>query len=120
MYVPLTALFKRENQHISFTVFRYIKELKIPLSFSSFTGSLETHPDYPSLLSITESLKKWKIDSLAIKIEPEKLDDLPTPFLAYINDNETNLVLISSVNGAIEFKEPFGKKRISRSEFLKK
>lgn len=120
MYVPLTALIKRENQHTSFTVFRYIKELKIPLSFSSFTGSLETHPDYPSLLSITESLKKWKIDSLAIKIEPEKLDDLPTPFLAYINDDETNLVLITSVNGAIEFKEQFGKKRISRSEFLKK
>jgi len=58
--------------------------LKTNVSLTTLKDTLPTHPDYPSLLSISESLARWKVKSAGLKVNPDKLESLPTPFIAYL------------------------------------
>jgi len=57
--------------------------LKTNVSFTTLKETLLSHPDYPSMLSISESLNRWKVNSMGLKVTPDKLEELPVPFIAY-------------------------------------
>jgi uncharacterized membrane protein len=69
-----------------------LQKLKVEVTDATVNETLEDHPDFPSLLSISDSLKKWHIDTAAMEVEPEKLDELPAPFIAVLNNNSFVLV----------------------------
>lgn len=48
---------------------------------------LLSHPDYPSLNAITESLNRMGMEATAAKVEKSLLPDLEGSFLAYLNGN---------------------------------
>lgn len=64
-----------------------LKELKVKVNASAVNEALQNHPDYPSMLSISDGLKTWKIENMAVKVEKEKLDELPFPFIAHTKEN---------------------------------
>jgi hypothetical protein len=66
------------------TLHNWLTELKIPVSKSYLKQQLQSHPDYPSLLSITDTLNELCIDNTAIQIEKEILPEIPTPFIAHL------------------------------------
>lgn len=61
--------------------------------------SLLSHPDYPSLLSISDTFKKYQIDNAAVRVEKDKLSELPIPFMAQVEvDNAPQFYAITKLN----------------------
>ena len=58
---------------------------------------MQNHPHWPGLLCISDSLNKWNVPNGAGKIEPDKMDELPSPFLAYTNNSEYPLIIVAAV-----------------------
>lgn len=77
-------------------LFNYLEKEKISFDQSEFEFQIESHPDYPSLLSIADTLSFFKIKNLATKIINKDLVHLPNNFIALIQDKNllSNLTLV--------------------------
>ncbi|HET6724219.1 MAG TPA: vitamin K epoxide reductase family protein [Chitinophagaceae bacterium] len=110
----------KSHDNVPVIVNQLVKSLNIPVTASSVIESLEQHPNFPSLLSISDSLSKWKIEHIALKVKPEMLEDIPTPFIAHTRKGKGNFVLVNSVNGKIGYSDENGlTKYKAKEEFLK-
>lgn len=80
---------------------------------------LQNHPDYPSLLSINDSLQQWHIDTAAFMAEPEKLHEIPAPFIAVLNNKD--FVTVIQNGETITYKNGTNKKAIrkTKEDFIK-
>jgi len=111
---------KSANSNASATTLQLLKKLKVPVTNSTVLNELENHPDYPSLYSISDSLNKWKVENVAVKVEPENVGELPTPFIAHTKNGGGNFVLVTNVNGTVEYLNENGRvKQKTKEEFLK-
>jgi protein-disulfide isomerase len=72
--------------------------MKIPVSKTYIKKQLLSHPDYPSLLSITDILTELRIENTAVQIEKDQLHEVNTPFLAHLNGNGGEFVIIKNRN----------------------
>ena len=88
---------KPMSQNLSATVYTWLKELKIPVSKTYLKQQLLSHPDYPSLLSITDTLNELGIDNAAVQVEKEQLGEITTPFLAHLNVNGGEFTVVRNV-----------------------
>jgi hypothetical protein len=102
--------------------YQYLKAIGAKVTEETVEETLKNHPDYPSLLATSEALNDWKIENVALRIKPEQLWELPTPFLTHLYVDGGIFALVKSVkNGAVEWthsKEGF--KRDKTEDFLKK
>lgn len=80
------------------TVSDFLKLLKIPMSPKLFKRLVQSHPDYPSLLSIADVLDRFGIKKQVFRIEKDKLIDLPFPYLLHLKKNGGELALIKNQN----------------------
>ncbi len=87
-----------EENTISATI-QLLKDLKVSVTRTTVTETLQEHPDYPSLLSISDSLHRWKINNISLQLEPEKLNDLPVPFIAHLHSTGGLFVTVNKVSG---------------------
>ncbi|HTO15754.1 MAG TPA: vitamin K epoxide reductase family protein [Edaphocola sp.] len=62
-----------------------LKLLKIKHTDGYIKDSVLSHPDHPSLLSIADTLDKYNIENVAVKITEEKFDALPTPCIVQVS-----------------------------------
>lgn len=76
---------------------RLLQLLKIPVTASTIEQTIQEHPDYPSLLSIADSLKRWKLNAIAVKLTPEKLDEVPTPFIIHLKTRGGQFITVKLV-----------------------
>ena len=76
----------------------FLKLLKINVNNSTVDETLQNHPDWPSLLCISDSLNKWNIPNAAGKVEPADIYQLPTPFIAFTGGIENPLEIVSEVS----------------------
>lgn len=61
------------------------KELNIPYTRKVLTESILEHPDYPSLLTVSDVMKNYGIDNLSLRVtEVRNLEKLPQPFIAQV------------------------------------
>lgn len=75
-----------------------------------------SHPNYPSLYAITDTLNLLGIENIAAQVPKEQLLQLPNSFLAYYANE---IVLVDQSNGFITIqKEKEQKKKISTDDFL--
>lgn len=77
----LRGLFKILYENQVLVVDALLKSLKIKVSIPTIDQTLQEHPDYPSFLSIVDSLSKWNVQSIAIQTTADKLPEIPTPFI---------------------------------------
>lgn len=89
----------------------FLQLLNVKVNKATVDETLQSHPDWPSLLCISDSLHKWNIPNAAGRIdlrgeaETNSLHDLPLPFIAHINDREYPLVIVTAVaNGKVCYK----------------
>lgn len=75
----------------------FLKLLDVKVNSATVNETLQNHPDWPGLLCIADSLNKWNIPNGAGKIEPNQIDQLPVPFMAYTNDREHPLSIVTQV-----------------------
>ncbi|MFC7774523.1 vitamin K epoxide reductase family protein [Flavobacterium sp. GCM10027622] len=99
---------------------RLVKKLLIQSRYSNAVENFEdlfsSHPNYPSLYAITDSLTILGIDNLAIKIPKEQFVGLPEVFLTLY---KRELILLFKENESVVMEDEKGKKTImSIDEFL--
>lgn len=100
---------------------RFLKLLKVPVTNSTVNETLQNHPDWPSMVCITDSLQKWNVANGVGKMEKEQIDELPVPFIACTHDKEHPLVIVSEVTSThihCYQKEYVAPVRVNRQEFL--
>ena len=102
--------------------YQYLKAIGAKVTEETVEEILKNHPDYPSLLATSDALNEWHIDNVAVRIKPEQLAELPTPFLTYLHINQGIFALVKSIkDDAIEWIDTTeGFKREKTDEFLKK
>ncbi|MBX9732698.1 MAG: thioredoxin domain-containing protein [Chitinophagaceae bacterium] len=106
-----------ENQVL--TVHALLKQLKVNVTLGTIDETLHNHPDYPSFLSITDSLQKWNIESLAIQTDADKLDEIPLPFITSLKTG-VFVTVIERTNQALTLMNQHGKTEVIGNEsFLK-
>ena len=90
-------------------LFVLLKQLCVKVTRTSIAEALQNHPDYPSLLSISDVLKQWKVNSTAIKADKNKLGELPLPFVAHLNGKQEAFITITHVHQHyVEYKSHRG------------
>ena len=63
------------------------KKLSVKMDSQSIADELLKHPDYPSLLAISDVLHNFHISNAAINLPFENLKEIPIPFIAHTNSN---------------------------------
>jgi len=75
-------------------VVNYLKYLGIPISENYSKKIILSHPDYPSLLSVSDALEQLGIPSKVGKVEEEHLSKIEFPFMIHLESSREGLVLI--------------------------
>ncbi len=97
--------------------------IKLPYTTAFLREKLLTHPEPESLLSISDTLAEYKVESLALQIGADKLDQLPLPCVVQIHQNPNPYFSCLSQVSAdrVEYLDDKGKIReMARSEFSTK
>jgi thiol-disulfide isomerase/thioredoxin len=97
--------------------------LNLPYSQQFLSEKLLTHPQPESLLSISDTLAEYKVESLALQIGADKLDQLPLPCVVQIHQNPyPYFSCLSQVSAdRVEYLDDKGKTReMARTEFSAK
>lgn len=95
-----------------------LKHLKVNVTNTTIIETIQNHPNYPSLLSISDALKQWKINNAVAQIAPEQLQELPIPFITQIKKDESTFITVVAYNDThILYKEnterPVSKMQVS-------
>ncbi|QCX02206.1 hypothetical protein FGM00_19560 [Aggregatimonas sangjinii] len=100
-----------------------LRLLKIEKTNSYLKDTLFSHPNYPSLLSISDTLGKYRINTLAVRIGEEKLQEIPLPCFVQVVDQGTTLLYILTkinLNEVVLIKESNLITKSSKMDFQKK
>jgi uncharacterized membrane protein len=89
-------MFNRFEPNVKATI-AFLKLLDVNVTRSTVDDTLQNHPDWPSLLCVSDSLTRWNIANAAGKIDPSEIDQLPTPFMAYTSSVESPLEIVTEV-----------------------
>jgi glutaredoxin/uncharacterized membrane protein len=66
-------------------LFYFLDKEQISIDKTEFLFQIQSHPDYPSLLSISDTLAFFNIDNAAIRVDFTDLELLPNRFVALFN-----------------------------------
>jgi uncharacterized membrane protein len=80
------------------SVIKLIKILNIDILPETIVYELEKHPDYPSLLAISDVLTALHIENFAFRVAPDQLLNIPCPFLAHTNINGGDFIVVNSIS----------------------
>ncbi|WPU95217.1 vitamin K epoxide reductase family protein [Mucilaginibacter sabulilitoris] len=87
-----------------------VKLLNVKISDGSIKKDLEQHPDYPSLLSISDILTHYGIENLSVKVNRSKIIAVPVPFITQLKGTGRKLDFFTIVKeisiDTIQFFDP--------------
>ncbi len=69
-------------------LFLYLKKMNIHLDQKEFTFQLESHPEYPSLLAVSDTLSLFHIENAALRVHSSEIDSLPNYFITKLKDTQ--------------------------------
>lgn len=58
---------------------------QVRVTRTTLRDKLGQHPDFPSLISLSDTLNELKVDNIAAHLTPEQLPEIPLPALAYLD-----------------------------------
>lgn len=98
-----------------------LKQAKVNVTSTTLKNKLLQHPDFPTLVSLSDTLADIKVDNLATRISPEQLPEIPTPAIAYF-ENGAGYVSIHKIgNNSVEwYHDKMGINIESISDFSQK
>ena len=100
--------------------------LQVKITRTTLKNEIEAHPDYPSLLSISDVLTHYGIENVAIKLDAAKLSEAPVPFITQIKVENDAVELFSVVKAitldTVSFFDPIKHTwtAVSRESFWEK
>lgn len=69
-------------------LFKYLKQEQIQIDENEFIFQFNSHPNYPSLLAISDTLTFFGLNNIAARISIDEIDKLPNRFIAKLKNNE--------------------------------
>ncbi|MBL0882670.1 MAG: thioredoxin domain-containing protein [Chitinophagaceae bacterium] len=98
-----------------------LKFLKVQVTESGVSKSLEEHPDFPSLLAVSDTLQFYGVDSAAIKIDKAEFIKLIPPVLVQMEFEGKKYfsVIVDKTSENLLYLDPLTSrlKRISNNQF---
>ncbi|MES2652237.1 MAG: cysteine peptidase family C39 domain-containing protein [Bacteroidota bacterium] len=76
-----------------------LKSMSVKFSLTGLEEKLEAHPDYPSMVAISDCLTEWQVANEALRVPKEHFKDLPLPFIAHCNVNGGTFILVHGREG---------------------
>jgi len=111
----LSLRFKRHKTMLKL-VQKFLQINKYSEVKNEFKDLFLSHPNYPSLFAITDSLDLLSVENAAVRVSKEQIENLPSNFLAYFKD-ELTLVERTKEFVRIDTNKKTGQK-ISYDNFL--
>lgn len=90
------------------TIGRWLRKLGAVVSPRLLREKLQTHPDYPSLLSVTDVLDELHIDNVALQMDTGRLHEAPLPLLVH-NSSHAEFVIIENIEKQVKNNSVFEK-----------
>lgn len=90
---------------------KYLKSRKFDSQINAFEDAFLSHPNYPSLLAITDSLTQLEIENIAAKVPFKHIDKLPKSFIAELFVDKKEYYIVSEVNNYFILENEIGIKR---------
>lgn len=76
-----------------------IGQLRLPITQETISSEIKGHPDYPSLLSVSDACKLLGINNLVLRGSNEQLKEYPLPFIAQVKDKDNSyFVVVKSID----------------------
>jgi thiol-disulfide isomerase/thioredoxin len=100
---------------------RWLTLLGLTIPTPAIDTTLENHPEWPSLLCVSDALNGWKVPHAAAKDEAKMPEQIRTPFLAVTHHPERPFAIVTQVleNDITLFQENYKKEaRIAKESFL--
>lgn len=98
--MPISFSFGSIREDSVAITIQLLRNLEIQVTENTVTEVLKGHPDYPSLLSISDSLKQWNIDNVCMQIGPDGLNELSAPFIAHLKTGYGELVTVTRITAS--------------------
>lgn len=101
-------LLNRKKSNILSVTYQLLSEIKVNVNLGTLSKNLESHPEYPGLLTICDCLKKFKVDNHVYRIEKENYNDLdlPFPFISHSSKDGGSFFLVHGmVNGELSISD---------------
>jgi uncharacterized membrane protein/glutaredoxin len=92
-------IFFNKQNNADASVIKLLKRLSISIDTSIITNELEKHPDYPSLLAISDVLNNFDIENSAYRVQPDELTLVSCPFIAHTNSNGGDFLVVNKIEG---------------------
>lgn len=61
-----------------------LRTLEVPFTQNFLKEKILTHPQYPSLLSISDTLEEYGVETMAVKLSADRLDEVPLPVIVQV------------------------------------
>lgn len=103
-------------------VISYLRLLGVKVNNATVDDTLQNHPDWPSLLCVSDSLSKWYVPNAAGRIDKDEINQLPVPFLAPVLDDANPFAIVKEVTETEVGYWPQGHKRytvVKKEDFFK-
>lgn len=71
-------------------LFLYLKKINVQINKKEFIIQFESHPEYPSLLAISDTLHFFNVINGALHVNQSEIDSLPKIFITKLNDTHEN------------------------------
>lgn len=77
-------------------LFKYLEKEQVTIDKTEFEYQIQSHPEYPSLLAISDTLFFFSIDNVVTRVEKHQIELLPDCFIALLI-SEANIPILNYV-----------------------
>lgn len=96
----LTSFSDTTDENAITTLHALLKGLGAKVTQATVREVLEHHPDFPSLLSLSDALTEWQVENTGLQLNTvEQVRELPFPFIAHLRKKGGWYVLVTALQG---------------------
>ena len=88
-------------ENVDRNLYQYLRYLNINVSKSYFEKLILSHPDFPSLLSLSDGMQQLGIQHYVANVSSTELENIEYPYLVHVDSNGGELLLIKKSNDLI-------------------
>jgi uncharacterized membrane protein len=98
-----------------------LKLTKVKVTSTTLKNKLLQHPDFPTLVSLSDVLTDVKVDNMATRINPYQLAEIPLPAIAHFEDGSGYATIHKIADNQVEWlHDKMGIRRESIADFSQK
>ena len=111
----------KKYDNVDASVIKILKALQFSVDSRKIITELEKHPDYPSLLAISDVLSNFNIENNAYRVAADDLPRVSCPFIVHTRSNGGDFLMVNEIDDQklIVSSEKWNKHKIDLSEFKK-